>query len=243
MVETLSKNKIKWIKSLHLKKHRDAEGVFIVEGDKMVSELIEHWSHYIEFICTSDQSIQFNGMVYQTDDKTIKEIGSLTTPNKILAVVKKPIIPVGEMKLVLALDGIQDPGNFGTIVRTSDWFGVDLIVCSKGTVDMLNPKVVQSSMGSLFRVPIIYTDLPSFLSNSNLPIYGALLEGENVYSKSLPENAIIVMGNEGAGISAGIQKLIQHKIHIPRFGGAESLNVAIATGILLSEFRSSIKKL
>lgn len=237
MVETLSKNKIKWIKSLHHKKHRDSEGVFVVEGDKMVSELIEFWKDQIDFICTSDPSFKFDGHLIVTDEKTIKEISSLTTPNKFLAVVKKPVVAVKKEHLILALDGIQDPGNFGTIIRTADWFGVDLIVCSKGTVDMLNPKVVQSSMGSLFRIPIIYEDLSSYLSESKLPIYGALLEGDNVYQQTLSEKAILVMGNEGAGISREIQRFIHHKIHIPLFGGAESLNVAIATGILLSELK------
>lgn len=237
MVETLSKNKIKWIKSLHLKKYRDAESVFIVEGDKMVTELIEFWKDQIDFICTSDFSFEFDGNLFVTDEKTIKEISSLTTPNKLLAIVKKPNLSVKKTELILALDGIQDPGNFGTIIRTADWFGVDLIVCSKGTVDVLNSKVVQSTMGSLFRVPIIYEDLAEYLSNSELPIYGALLEGKNVYDETLSKKAIVVMGNEGAGISEEIQKLIQYKIHIPQFGGAESLNVAIATGILLSEFK------
>lgn len=237
MVETLSKNKIKWIKSLHLKKYRDTESVFIVEGDKMVTELIEFWKDQIDFICTSDSSFKFDGNLFITDEKTIKEISGLTTPNKFLAVVKKPIIAAKKNMLVLALDGVQDPGNFGTIIRTADWFGVDAIVCSKGTVDMFNPKVVQSSMGSLFRVPIFYEDLHSYLSNTQLPIYGTLLEGENVYLKELSEKAIIVMGNEGAGISNEIKSLIQHKIHIPRYGGAESLNVAIASSIILSEFR------
>ena len=203
----------------------------------MVSELIQFWQDQIEFICTSDTTFKFNGNAYLIDEKTIKEIGSLTTPNKFLAVVKKPIVNSIKTQLVLVLDGVQDPGNFGTIVRTADWFGVDLIVCSKGTVDMYNSKVVQSSMGSLFRIPIIYNDLTTYLSNATLPIFGALLEGQNVYSEKLPEDAIIVMGNEGSGISEEVKSLIQHKIHIPRFGGAESLNVSIATGILLSEFK------
>lgn len=240
MVETLSKNKIKWIKSLHHKKYRDSEGVFIVEGEKMVSELIEFWFDQIEFICTSDKKFEFKGQLLITDDKTIKEIGSLKTPNKFLAVVKKPQIKSDNAKFILALDGIQDPGNFGTIIRTADWFNVDLIVCSKETVDVYNPKVVQSTMGSIYRVPILYTDLNSYLSNTKLPIYGALLEGENVYQQQLSKEAILVMGNEGYGISDEIIKLIQQKIHIPRFGNAESLNVSIATGILLSEFKKTL---
>lgn len=237
MVETLSKNKIKWIKSLQLKKNRDSEGLFIVEGDKMVTELIEYWSEHIEFICTSIKDFSFNGKLYLTDEKTIKEIGTLKTPNKFLAIVKKPIINQNNASLILALDGVQDPGNFGTIIRTADWFGVDLIVCSKGTVEQFNPKVVQSSMGSLFRVPVIYENLEDYLLKTELPIYGALLEGNNLYHEQLPKKAILIMGNEGYGISDEIQKLIQHKIHIPKFGGAESLNVSIATGIILSEFK------
>lgn len=203
----------------------------------MVSELIEFWSEHIEFICTSENDFNFNGKLYLTDEKTIKEIGSLKTPNKLLAIVKKPTLKENNATFVLALDGIQDPGNFGTIIRTADWFGVDLIVCSKGTVEQFNSKVVQSSMGSLFRVPIIYENLEDYLTKTKLPIYGALLEGANLYEESLPKKAILIMGNEGYGISDEIQKLIQHKIHIPKFGGAESLNVSIATGILLSEFK------
>lgn len=204
----------------------------------MVSELIEFWSEYIDFICTSDCNFRFNGQLFITDEKTIKEIGSLKTPNKFLAVVKKPNLKPKKEKFILALDGIQDPGNFGTIIRTADWFNVDLIVCSKGTVDVYNSKVVQSSMGSIYRVPILYVDLASYLKSSKLPIYGALLEGQNVYKESLPNEAVLIMGNEGYGISDEIQKLIQHKIHIPRFGNAESLNVSVATGILLSEFKN-----
>lgn len=203
----------------------------------MVSELIEYWSEHIEFICTSENDFNFNGKLYLTDEKTIKEIGSLKTPHKFLAVVKKPTLKQNNVDFVLALDGIQDPGNFGTIIRTADWFDVDLIVCSKGTVDQFNPKVVQSSMGSLFRVPIIYENLESYFAKTKLPIYGALLEGKNLYEENLPKKAILIMGNEGSGISDDTQKLIQHKIHIPKFGGAESLNVSIATGILLSEFK------
>lgn len=203
----------------------------------MVSELIDYWSENIEFICTSESDFNFNGKLYLTDDKTIKEIGSLKTPNKFLAVVKKPIVKPNNESFILALDSIQDPGNLGTIIRTADWFGVDLIVCSKGTVDHFNPKVVQSSMGSLFRVPIIYQNLEDYLLKTELPIYGALLEGNNLYEEKLPKKAILIMGNEGAGVSNEIQKHIQHKIHIPKFGGAESLNVSIATGIILSEFK------
>lgn len=236
-METLSKNKIKWIKSLRLKKNRESESLFIVEGEKMVNELLQHWSESIEFICASTTSVLYDGVLYQVEEKTMKEISSLSTPNTALAVVRKPELKAKNPRLVLALDGIQDPGNLGTIIRTADWFGVDQIVCSIGTVDAFNSKVVQSSMGSLFRVSIIYVDLRDYLKQTNLPIYGALLEGASIYATSLEKAGVIIMGNEGNGISAEIKAFVQHPIHIPKYGGAESLNVSIATGIVLSEFR------
>ncbi len=236
-METLSKNKIKWIKSLRLKKNRSEADVFVVEGQKMVEELITFWPKSIEFICASGSTPAFNGLVYQTDEKTIKELSSLATPSKILAIVKKPDFQPSSAKFVLALDEIQDPGNLGTIIRTADWFGVDQIVCSKGTVDLFNPKVIQSSMGSIFRIPIIYTDLVDYLKKTDLPIYGALLEGDNVYTTELKKDAVLIVGNEGNGITEDVKSLITNTLNIPNFGAAESLNVSIATGILLSEFK------
>jgi len=235
-VEALSKNKIKWIRSLRLKKNRDQEQLFVVEGEKMVRELMAEWPSSIHCICTSEDLIDWSGEAYQTDERTLKEISQLQTPNKFLAVVKKPIIKANKEDFIIVLDGIQDPGNMGTILRTCDWFNVDKIICSNTTVDIFNTKVIQSSMGSLFRIPVEYVNLHEYLSSAELPIYGALLKGENVYSQSFSQRGIIVMGNEGYGISEEIKALIQHPIHIPRFGGAESLNVSVATGILLSEF-------
>jgi len=236
-VETLSKNKIKWIRSLRLKKNRDVENLFVIEGEKMVLELIEQWPDHIEFICGTIPNLTTNQPYYLTDEKTMKEISSLKTPNKLLAVVKKPR-PTLERKesFIVVLDDVQDPGNMGTILRTCDWYNVDKIVCSKNTVDIFNTKVIQSSMGSLFRIPVVYCDLNEYLQQSMLTIYGALLEGKNIYQQQLERNGIIVMGNEGQGISQEIQKHITESLHIPRFGGAESLNVSIATGIILSEF-------
>lgn len=236
-METLSKNKIKWIRSLRLKKNRDVENLFVIEGEKMVLELIEQWPDHIEFICGTISNLTTNQPYYLTDEKTMKEISSLKTPNKLLAVVKKPR-PTLERKesFIVVLDDVQDPGNMGTILRTCDWYNVDKIVCSKNTVDIFNTKVIQSSMGSLFRIPVVYCDLNEYLQQSKLTIYGALLEGKNIYQQQLERNGIIVMGNEGQGISQEIQKHITESLHIPRFGGAESLNVSIATGIILSEF-------
>lgn len=236
-METLSKNKIKWIRSLRLKKNRDVENLFVIEGEKMVLELIEQWPDHVEFICGTISNLTTNQPYYLTDEKTMKEISSLKTPNKLLAVVKKPR-PTLERKesFIVVLDDVQDPGNMGTILRTCDWYNVDKIVCSKNTVDIFNTKVIQSSMGSLFRIPVVYCDLNEYLQQSKLTIYGALLEGKNIYQQQLERNGIIVMGNEGQGISQEIQKHITESLHIPRFGGAESLNVSIATGIILSEF-------
>lgn len=236
-MESLSKNKIKWIRSLGLKKNRDAENLFIVEGEKMVLELIDLWPKNIELICTTDLNFSTKLPSYTTDEKIMRSISSLKTPNKLLAVVKKPQLKLKqEASFIVVLDDIQDPGNMGTILRTCDWFNVDQIVCSTNTVDVFNTKVIQSSMGSIFRTPVTYCDLSVFLEDTELPVYGALLEGENIYKQQTERKGIIILGNEGKGISEKIQTYITQAIHIPRFGGAESLNVSIAAGIILSEF-------
>ncbi|MDX2362704.1 MAG: RNA methyltransferase [Crocinitomicaceae bacterium] len=220
-----------------MKKNRDLENLFVVEGEKMVRELMVDWPDLIQCICTVEPTVDWQGEVYHTDERTLKEISQLNTPNKLLAVVKKPSLIAEKEEFILALDGVQDPGNMGTILRTADWFNVDKIVCSMTTVDIFNTKVIQSSMGSLFRIPVEYVDLNEYLSSTKLPVYGALLEGDNVYHQTLSANGIVVMGNEGNGISDEIKPLIQYPICIPRFGGAESLNVSVATGILLNEFK------
>ena len=238
-METLSKNKIKWIRSLRMKKNRDAEQLFVVEGEKMVKELITHHGQQIEFIVSTDEGFQFSGDAFFASHKMMQQISSLKTPNQLLAVVKMNQPKTNESKFILALDGIQDPGNMGTILRTADWFDVDKIVCSHNTVDIYNPKVVQSSMGSIFRMPTQYCNLEEYLRSTSLPIYGALLSGENIYEKKLRKEGIIVMGNEGYGISDEIQEFIRFSLHIPRFGASESLNVAVATAVILSEFSRS----
>ena len=235
-METLSKNKIKWIRSLRQKKTRNAEGLFIVEGEKMVTEIINSSPDIVRCVISTGGHVDFKGEIYQTTDKEMLQISGLQTPNKLLAVVEIPDFKTVEADFILVLDGIQDPGNMGTILRTADWFGIKEIVCSKSTVDIFNPKVVQSSMGSIFRVPVKYVDLKEYLKATELPIYGALLEGDNIYKQTLKKKGVLVMGNEGNGISNSIQELIDSPIHIPRFGSSESLNVAIATGIILSEF-------
>lgn len=235
-MENLSKNKIKLIRSLRLKKNRDAEQLFVVEGEKIVRELLEENEDVIEFVCTTLDQFPFR-RCYHTDERGMKEISSQKTPGNLLAVVRFPAPKTVESDLVLALDGIQDPGNMGTIIRTAEWFGISSIVCSKETVDCFNSKVVQSTMGSLFRMSIEYTDLEAYLSETELPIYGALLDGVDMYTTPLKKKAILVIGNEGNGISEAIKQLVTHPILIPKYGAAESLNAAMATGIILSEYR------
>lgn len=234
-MEKLSKNKIKWIRSLRLKKNRDLESIFVVEGDKMVKEIIAQWSDQIVCLCTIDESFKSSFETYYVDEQTMKELSTLYTSSNLLAVVKKPNYEEKEASFILAIDGVQDPGNFGTIIRTADWFGVDQIVCSRETVDVFNSKVIQSSMGSLFRIPVVYTDLSDYLAETKLPIYGALLDGKNMYETELSSKCITLMGNEGNGISKELHTFITHPILIPGKGKAESLNVAVATGIILAE--------
>lgn len=236
----LSKNKLKWIRSLQQKKVREELGLFIVEGEKMVAELLATNASSIELICvTKDFEMkEQNFDVFLADDKQLEQISSLKTPNKVLAVVRQFNYKLpSENEFCLALDGVQDPGNLGTILRIADWFGVEHILCSKDTVEVYNPKVVQASMGAIFRIKTHQVDLKEHLSNYKGKIYGALLEGENVYKTTLENEGILLMGNEGNGISQDLISLITDKISIPRFGKAESLNVAVATGILVSEFK------
>lgn len=233
-MEVISKNKIKWIRSLRLKKNRDAEQLFVVEGAKMVQEIIDQFPKYIECVVATDKNFEFNGAIYFAENASMKEMTALKTASSLLAVVKMPKIKPDQNGFMLAIDGIQDPGNLGTIIRTADWFGVTTILCSKETVDVFNPKVIQSSMGSLFRVSCQYLDLKTYLSQTDRPIYGALMEGKSMGDIALASNGILVMGNEGNGVSESIQEEITDPIHIPGKGGAESLNVAVAAGILMS---------
>jgi TrmH family RNA methyltransferase len=241
-VSGLSKNKIKWIRSLHQKKYRDELGLFLVEGEKMVLEAIEFFPQFIDFIGhTSDFNFQVNDNSIERieiSNTELEQISTLKTPNKALAILKKPVFKLPETTetLILGLDSIQDPGNLGTIMRIADWYGIKDIVCSSATVDCFNPKVVQASMGAIFRIQVHYTDLKSWLKKQNKSVYGALLEGENIYTITDLPIGVLLMGNEGKGISPSLMECITHPISIPRFGQAESLNVSVATGILVSEF-------
>lgn len=239
----LSKNQIKLITSLKLKKYRDTHGLFVVEGVKGVSELLESNFKLYHLYETKSDFINATSKRRQISEKDLQKISFLNTSNSVLAIFEKP--ENRELKfegLTVVLNTIGDPGNLGTIIRLCDWFGISNLVCSIGTVDCFNPKVIQATMGSITRVNIVYKDLELFLkSQQDLPIFGAFMDGVNVYKMTdLPKDGILILGNEANGISNKIENLVTDRISIPRFGNlkaTESLNVATATAILLSEFK------
>jgi len=250
----INKNKIKFIQSLSRKKEREETGLFIAEGEKLISELLKANYRFETIISTKEHlsfEHQYKDKITFSSEDEMKKISSLKTPSPFLAIVKQPIkenihSPLPS-DLILALDNIQDPGNMGTIIRLASWFGVSTIVCSEDCVDCYNPKVVQATMGALAHVDICYTHLPGFLSLAiaeNRTIYGTFLEGDNIYSSQLKSNGIIVLGNEGKGISDEVKKQITQKISIPSFKSedvtVESLNVSIAAAIVCSEFRRRV---
>ena len=233
----ITKNQIKFIKSLSLKKKRIKEQLFIAEGEKVVSELLRSDFEIKNIYATKEWEVS-NDNITQISNTELQKISNLKSPNKVLAVVQfKNHKIIKHDGITLVLDEINDPGNLGTIIRMCDWFGVKQIICSKNTVDIFNPKVVQSAMGSTFRVKVNYTDLVNYLSDITTPIYGAFMDGKNLKEVKLPKSAHLVMGNEANGISAEINKLITDKVAIKNIGkSAESLNVAVATSILLHVF-------
>jgi RNA methyltransferase, TrmH family len=250
----LSKNKIKQIQSLNRKKIRDESGLFLVEGNKMVEEALRSGFEVETLICTSEflqihPEIRMRSLeIIETDSESIHKASLLQNPQDSLAIVRMPDSTKHaediENELILALDYIQDPGNLGTILRIADWFGIQNVICSENTVDVYNPKVVQASMGAIFRVKTKYTQLNDFLNkikDSGTPVYGTFLEGENIYTEKLTRNGILILGNEGNGISESVAKFVTQKLLIPSFSTEtnkpESLNVAIATAICCSEFR------
>ncbi len=247
----LSKNDIKNIKSLEHKKFRTEKGLFIAEGHKTVLELTGKFSCTL-LAATQDwldchRNIPAERIESVTTDE-LKRASHLQSPQDVLAVFR---IPKSEIKmsdtaqnnLVLALDDVQDPGNLGTIIRLADWFGIKDVFCSKGTADIYNPKAVQATMGALARVRVHYTDLKQSIKElpESVPVYGTFLDGEIIYDTKLSANGVIIMGNEGNGITPEIKQSVTHKLYIPNWPkGAptsESLNVAIATAIVCSEFR------
>lgn len=243
----LSKNQIKLIKSLQQKKFRIQFNLFVAEGFKTINELLQS-EFKLNMLYTTKEFNSYANSVLDgkqiiISESELKRISYLKAPNVALAIFEIPESkPIEKSGLIVALDAIRDPGNLGTIIRLCDWFGIGDLVCSNETVDCYNPKVIQATMGSISRVNISYVKLHAFLENTELPIFGTFMDGENVYSEQLPKSGILVMGNESQGISETIEKVIQKKISIPQYGNiqeTESLNVATATAIFLSEFRRS----
>lgn len=246
----ISKAKIKLFSSLSIKKHRKEENLFIVEGTKCVLDTIDYFTLYA-IVATKQWAEthrdKINEEVLMTATPTqISQISSLSTASDVVAIYQLPEWELDkcqlEDNLTLVLDGVQDPGNLGTIIRIADWFGIHQIIASHDTVDVFNPKTIQATMGAISRVKVIYTDLKALIETySNLPIYGTLLEGENIYEKSLKSPAFIIMGNEGKGITPAIRELISEGLFIPSYPGdvetSESLNVGVATAITIAEFR------
>lgn len=240
----LVKQKVKDIQSLGQKKFREEAGLFIAEGPKLVKELLEISSTNIkEVFAIKDwiddhQQLLRNTTVVEVTDSELERISQLTTPNKVVAVVQQyehKVPEDGRGELILALDGIQDPGNLGTIIRVADWFGIRQLVCSHDSADCYNPKVVQSTMGSIARVKIFYTDLVNWLTEQkDCRIYASSLDGQDISTLEKISSGIIVIGNESKGISYPVMELANVKITIPKKGKAESLNAALATGIILS---------
>ncbi|MDR2424494.1 MAG: RNA methyltransferase [Prevotellaceae bacterium] len=236
----------KYINSLAIKKYRDREGCFVVEGEKSLSEFIRSGFKIKAIYQTENAGISFRDVgAVEISDSEMQQISNLKTASPVLAVLE---IPAGKNpehqhnELIIALDDIQDPGNLGTIIRLADWFGVGQILCSPFTADAYSPKTVQATMGSLARVSVTYSHLPDLLGslNEQIPVYGAFLNGEPVYGADLTHNGIILLGNEGKGISPGTGKFVTRRLYIPPFNSnklAESLNVALAAAIICSEFR------
>ena len=239
-MEHLSKNQVKWVRSLQQKKQRDAEGVFVAEGHKCVEEMRNAFE--LVLLVTPDNATEVE----------IAQMSNLRTPQGVIGVFRKRQIPIKTLNsqlstLSIVLDGVQDPGNLGTIIRTCDWFGVHDIYCSMDTADCYNPKVVQATMGALARVRVHYIHLEEWLNQvhkAGIPVYGTLLEGGNMYHEGAiadKSKGVIIMGNEGNGISPAVRKLITNPLRIPSYPAdaetSESLNVGIATAIVLAEFR------
>lgn len=243
----LSKSQISFVNALHHKKQRKEHALFITEGIKSITEFLDSDYTVDTIFCTSEYLQKFGKItqkvkLLEVTENELKKISTLTTPQHALALVqipKKTHIDAESFKgkFSLVLDGVQDPGNLGTIIRTAEWFGFSAIICSPDTVEAYNPKVVQATMGSLSRINVYYTDLCALFDHNKLPVYGALLEGENLYQTSFEKEGFLVLGNEGKGISENVVSKIDHAVTIPRFGNAESLNVAVSAAIFCSELK------
>lgn len=245
----LSKSQISFIKSLHQKKHRKENAIFIIEGIKTISEFIQsdyqiHSLYYLPSHLSLLPKLPANIKLFELNNAELEKISTLQTPQGILALVNIPDKQEIELnslknKFSLVLDDVQDPGNFGTIIRTADWFGITQIICSVQTVEAYNPKTVQSTMGSLARVKIYYTNINSLIDQAKLPVFGALLNGQSIYQTNWGNEGLILLGNEGHGISESLINKITMAVTIPKFGDGESLNVAVSAAIFCNELRRS----
>lgn len=247
----LSKNKIKLIRSLESKKQRNETGLFVAEGNKLVADMLPAFECELIIAKTSWMATQGDipaKELLDAEEEDIRKASLLKNPQDVIALFKQPAWNLTDAnpstELILCLDGIQDPGNLGTIIRIADWFGIGHIVCSNDTADVFNPKVVQATMGALVRVKVHYTEIMSYLEkqkSQSIPLYGTFLNGENLYSKQLSKTGILIMGNEGNGIRPSIENLVDEKLFIPNYPmerqTTESLNVATATAIICAEFR------
>jgi len=256
----ISKNRIKYVRSLEMKKYRRAEGVFVAEGHKLVGDLLDvfdctlliataEWlsAHEAWVECQRSRGVE----VDQVTDEELRRVSFQETPQQVLAVFRQPVYEananeVAKTQLCLALDDVQNPGNLGTIVRLADWFGIEHIFCSRGCADIYNPKTVQATMGGIAHVQVHYVDLPQMLASldQSIPVYGTFLDGENLYQKHLAPCGLLVMGNEGKGVSAEVASHVTERLYIPNYPAgratSESLNVAIATAIACAEFRRNM---
>ncbi|RZK82106.1 MAG: RNA methyltransferase [Pedobacter sp.] len=248
----LSKSQLSFIKSLHQKKYRKESGIFIIEGIKSIVEFLNssyqiHSIYYLPQYQSLLPNLPANIKLFEVNNAELDKISTLQTPQGIIALIHIPeTVKFSAEKLkgtfTLVLDGVQDPGNLGTIIRTADWFGFNQIVCSKNTVEIYNPKVAQATMGSLARIAIFYEDLPTLLKTTKLPVFGALLEGKSLYTIDWGNEGLVILGNEGQGISEEVIPYITNKVTIPRVGGAESLNVAISAAILCTDINRNLQK-
>jgi TrmH family RNA methyltransferase len=242
-MKMMNKNELKYIQSFAHKKHWAQESVFIIEGPKMLAEAIEANCRIEKIYATKDWDGhigKMGGDIEEIDDIMLSRLSHLQTPNQVIALIHKRTPPKHieyAKQLTLILDGIQDPGNLGTIIRTADWFGLSDIIVTEDTANWYNPKVIQSTMGSCFRMNVQLADIPAIIKKEKLPVIGTLLSGASIYENKLPKTGFLVIGNESKGIREDLQSLITHPVSIPKFGAAESLNAAVATGIVLSHFK------
>ncbi len=255
MSQPLSKAKMSVLSSLSVKKYRDLHRMFIIEGHKIIDEVINAGME-IKALVGLPESLEYfdisDNLKYEADNRQMEKLSNFKTSSSIIAAVAMPqnCLNISDLtnSLTMAIDMVQDPGNLGTIIRICDWFGIKNIICSKGSTDIYNPKTIQATMGAFLRVNVFYEDLPNFLKKyretTKLDCFGTFLEGENIYNCNLPANGLIVMGNEGNGISAEVETEISQKLFIPPFcdSHVESLNISMAAAIVCNEFRRGILK-